>query len=88
MKRFDAGVALKTAVLRRRVDWACRGWGTGLEIAKVYAELMAHSEELCAPYATVIDIDPTSCRSLRVMAGPARSHTSARGMSRATRPKY
>jgi hypothetical protein len=34
--------------------------GSGLEIAKeVYAEAYAHSEELCAPYATVIDIDPT-----------------------------
>jgi tagaturonate epimerase len=32
--------------------------GTGLEIAKeVYAEAFAHAEELCAPYATVIDID-------------------------------
>ena len=33
--------------------------GTGLEIAKeVYSEAYEHREELCAPYATVIDIDP------------------------------
>ena len=33
--------------------------GTGLEIVKeIYSEAYAHAEELCAPYATVIDIDP------------------------------
>ena len=38
--------------------------GSGLEIAKeVYAEAYAHSEELCAPYATVIDIDPAKLPS-------------------------
>jgi hypothetical protein len=33
--------------------------GDGLALGKeIYAEAFAHSAELCAPYATVIDIDP------------------------------
>ena len=62
MKAFDAGVHMKTAGttwLEELIGLAEAG-GSGLEIAKeVYAEAYAHSEELCAPYATVIDIDPT-----------------------------
>jgi hypothetical protein len=62
VKRFDAGVHLKTAGttwLEELIGLAEAG-GTGLQIAKeVYAEAYAHREELCAPYATVIDIDPT-----------------------------
>jgi hypothetical protein len=62
MTRFDAGVHMKTAGttwLEELIGLAEAG-GSGLEIAKeVYAEAYAHSEELCAPYATVIDIDPT-----------------------------
>jgi hypothetical protein len=62
VKKFDAGVHIKTAGttwLEELIGLAEAG-GQGLEIAKeVYAEAYAHSEELCAPYATVIDIDPT-----------------------------
>jgi hypothetical protein len=61
VKKFDSGVHMKTAGttwLEELIGLAEAG-GTGLEIAKeVYAEAYAHSEELCAPYATVIDIDP------------------------------
>jgi tagaturonate epimerase len=61
MKRFDAGVHLKTAGttwLEELIGLAEAG-GSGLEIAKeVYSDAYAHAEELCAPYATVIDIDP------------------------------
>jgi len=61
VKKFDAGVHLKTAGttwLEELIGLAEAG-GQGLEIAKeVYAEAFAHSEELCAPYATVIDINP------------------------------
>ena len=61
MKKFDAGVHMKTAGttwLEELIGLAEAG-GPGLEIAKeVYAEAYAHSEELCAPYAAVIDIDP------------------------------
>jgi hypothetical protein len=61
MKRFDAGVHLKTAGtnwLEELIGLAEAG-GDGLKLAKeIYAEAYAHREELCAPYAAVIDIDP------------------------------
>ncbi len=61
IKKFDAGVHLKTAGttwLEELIGLAEAG-GAGLDLAKaIYAEAYAHREELCAPYATVIDIDP------------------------------
>jgi len=61
MKRLDVGVHLKTAGttwLEELIGLAEAG-GEGLALAKeVYAEALAHREELCAPYSTVIDIDP------------------------------
>ena len=66
VKKFGAGVHLKTAGttwLEELIGLAEAG-GSGLEIAKeVYAEAYAHREELCAPYATVIDIDPAQLPS-------------------------
>ena len=60
MKRFDAGVHLKTAGttwLEELIGLAEAG-GDGLALAKeIYAQAFAHRDELCAPYATVIDID-------------------------------
>jgi len=59
--RLNAGVHLKTAGttwLEELIGLAESG-GDGLALAKeIYAEAFAHREELCAPYATVIDIDP------------------------------
>lgn len=59
-KKFNAGVHLKTAGttwLEELIGLAEAG-GSGLEIAKeVYSEAYAHADELCGPYATVIDID-------------------------------
>ncbi len=56
-----AGVHVKTAGttwLEELIGLAEAG-GDGLAIAKeIYAEAFAHREELCAPYASVIDIDP------------------------------
>ncbi len=61
MKKFDAGVHLKTAGttwLEELIGLAEAG-GEGLDLAKeIYAEAYSHREELCAPYAAVIDIDP------------------------------
>jgi hypothetical protein len=61
LRKFDAGVHLKTAGttwLEELIGLAEAG-GDGLELAKeIYAEAHAHREELCAPYATVIDINP------------------------------
>jgi hypothetical protein len=60
LKRFSAGVHLKTAGttwLEELIGLAESG-GNGLALAKeIYAEAYAHREELCAPYASVIDID-------------------------------
>jgi hypothetical protein len=59
-KKFNAGVHLKTAGtnwLEELIGLAESG-GNGLAIAKeIYAEALAHKDELTAPYATVIDID-------------------------------
>jgi hypothetical protein len=61
MKKFDAGVHLKTAgtTWLEEVIGLAEAGGDGLALAKeIYAEAYAHREELCAPYAAVIDIDP------------------------------
>jgi len=56
-----AGVHVKTAGttwLEELIGLAEAG-GNGLEFAKIiYTEAYAHREELCAPYAAVIDVDP------------------------------
>lgn len=66
MQRSGAGVHLKTAGttwLEELIGLAEAG-GEALGLAKeIYAEAYAHSEELCAPYATVIDIDPAKLPS-------------------------
>ncbi len=66
IKRFNAGVHLKTAGttwLEELIGMA-EADGDGLALAKeIYAEALAHREELCAPYATVIDIDPAKLPS-------------------------
>jgi hypothetical protein len=58
--RFDTGVHLKTAGttwLEELIGLAEAG-GDGLALAKeIYAQALEHREELCVPYATVIDID-------------------------------
>jgi hypothetical protein len=72
MKDFDAGVHLKTAGttwLEELIGLAEAG-GDGLALAKdIYAEAFAHSQELCAPYATVIDINPTKLPSPDAVSG-------------------
>jgi hypothetical protein len=61
MQKFNTGVHLKTAGttwLEELIGLAEAG-GDGLALAKeIYAQAFDHREELCAPYATVIDIDP------------------------------
>ena len=60
LKKFDAGLHIKTAGttwLEELIGLAMAG-GDGLSLAKqVYAEALSRFDELCAPYATVIDID-------------------------------
>lgn len=60
MQKSDAGVHLKTAgtTWLEEVIGLAEAGGDGLVLAKdIYREAFAHREELCAPYATVIDID-------------------------------
>ena len=60
LKKFDAGLHLKTAGttwLEELIGLAMAG-GDGLAIAReVYAEALSRIDELCVPYAAVIDID-------------------------------
>jgi len=60
LKKFDAGVHLKTAGttwLEELIGLAAAG-GNGLDIAKdVYGGAFRRFDELCAPYASVVDID-------------------------------
>jgi hypothetical protein len=61
VRKFNAGVHVKTAGttwLEELIGLAEAG-GEGLALAKqVYAQAYAHREELCEPYAAVIDVDP------------------------------
>jgi hypothetical protein len=67
LKRFNTGVHIKTAGttwLEELIGLAQTG-GDGLEIAKaIYNESLTHFDELCEPYATVIDIDKNKLPSL------------------------
>jgi len=60
LQRFNAGVHIKTAGttwLEELIGLAEAG-GDGLELAKdVYRDAFDHADELCAPYAAVIDIN-------------------------------
>ncbi len=72
IERFGAGLHLKTAGttwLEELIGLAESG-GKALELAKeVYAGAFAQREELCQPYATVIDIDASELPSPGVVAG-------------------
>lgn len=60
LKKTGAGVHLKTAgtTWLEEIIGLAEAGGEGLALAKeIYAEALAHCEELCAPYAAVIDID-------------------------------
>ena len=81
MKRFNVGVHLKTAgtTWREELIGLAEAGGSGLALAKeIYAEALAHREELCAPYATVIDIDTAKLPSTTVVNGwSSAQYTSA-----------
>jgi hypothetical protein len=81
MQKFNAGVHLKTAGttwLEELIGLAEAG-GQALDLAKhIYAEAYAHREELCGPYATVIDIDTAKLPSpAEVDAWTSEQFTSA-----------
>src|SRR5215831_10140095 len=60
LARTGAGIHVKTAgtTWLEEIIGLAESGGAGLEMAKeIYDEAMDHIDELCAPYATVIDID-------------------------------
>jgi hypothetical protein len=72
LNRFDAGIHIKTAGttwLEELIGLAEAG-GDGLEIAReIYAQALEHVGELCAPYASVIDIDKAKLPSVATVNG-------------------
>jgi hypothetical protein len=72
LQRYNAGVHLKTAGttwLEEVIGLAAAG-GAGLELAKeIYATALAKQEALCAPYASVIDIDASALPSAETVGG-------------------
>jgi len=71
LAKFDAGLHLKTAGttwLEELIGLASAG-GEGLAIAQeVYATALGRMDELCGPYATVIDIDRNQLPSAEEVA--------------------
>jgi len=81
IRRFSTGVHVKTSGttwLEELIGLAEAG-GDGLALAQeVYAGAYARREELCAPYASVIDIDPARLPSPRdVRAWCSEEYTAA-----------
>ena len=72
IRKLDAGLHVKTAGttwLEELIGLASAG-GAGLAIAKdVYAEALGRFDELCGPYATVIDIDTARLPAAETVAG-------------------
>ncbi len=70
--KFNAGLHVKTAGttwLEELIGLAEPG-NSGLALAKeVYAEALEHVDELCAPYASVIDIDRARLPSTQTVHG-------------------
>jgi hypothetical protein len=71
LAKFKAGLHLKTAGttwLEELIGLAEAG-GDGLALAKeIYSQALDHRAELCAPYASVIDIDPAKLPAKEVVA--------------------
>ena len=81
LTRFDVGVHLKTAgtTWLEEIIGLAEAGGDALALAKeIYAEAFAHADELCAPYATVIDIDRAKLPAVAEVNGwSSEQYTSA-----------
>ena len=89
VRRFDAGLHLKTAgtTWLEEVIGLAEDGGQGLVIAKeIYAGALAHVEALCAPYATVIDIDQQQAASGRRSSGLERGAVRGGAAARPAEP--
>jgi hypothetical protein len=72
LRRTGAGLHLKTAgtTWLEEIIGLAEAGGDGLALAKeIYAEALAHADELCAPYASVIDIDRTKLPARETVQG-------------------
>lgn len=70
LQKTGAGLHLKTAgtTWLEEIIGLAEAGGEGLALAKnIYTEALERMEELCAPYATVIDIDPEKLPSAAVV---------------------
>jgi hypothetical protein len=72
LRKHNAGVHLKTAgtTWLEEVIGLAEAGGAGLALAReIYGEALAHIDELCVPYATVIDIDRSKLPAAAAVAG-------------------
>ncbi|MEN8254841.1 MAG: tagaturonate epimerase family protein [Verrucomicrobiota bacterium] len=72
LKKHSAGLHVKTAgtTWLEEVIGLAESGGDGLDVArKIYATALARYDELAAPYATVIDIDPAALPSIETVNG-------------------
>jgi len=72
VRRHDAGLHIKTAgtTWLEELIGLAMGGGSGFEIAReVYSQALARFDELCSPYATVIDIDAANLPSVQEIDG-------------------
>jgi hypothetical protein len=72
LAKFKAGLHLKTAgtTWLEEVIGLAESGGDGLALAKeIYGDALDHVDELCAPYATVIDIDRSKLPAKETVAG-------------------
>ncbi|MBU6410590.1 MAG: hypothetical protein KGR98_09395 [Verrucomicrobia bacterium] len=70
--KFDAGLHIKTAgtTWLEELIGLAEADGEALALCKeIYSDALDHRDELCAPYATVIDIDPKKLPSKETVAG-------------------
>lgn len=91
MRKFNAGVHLKTAGtnwLEELIGLAEAG-GAGLALAKeIYVEAYVHRDDLCAPYATVIDIDPARLPKPEAVSGWSSAQYTAALRHKQADPAY
>jgi hypothetical protein len=72
LRRFGAGVHVKTAgtTWLEEVIGLAEGGAGGLALAgEIYAGALEHADELCAPYATVLDLDRNRLPSAAQVGG-------------------